>query len=82
MMNNQVYNNQAQIAQQPNDMVAAVNPNQITPTPISPNAFSNQSTINGIYGNANPGTFTRSMPIQPPTGVQTSITPNLGIENQ
>lgn len=82
MMNNQIYNNQAQAGQPLGDMVAPINPNQITPTPISPKAFSNQGTINGVYGNANQGMLTRSTPIAPPTGVETSITPNLGIENQ
>ena len=82
MMNNQIYNNQAQAAQLPGDMTNPINPNQITPTPISPKAFSNQGTINGVYGNANQGMPTRSMPIVPPAGVETSITPDLGIENQ
>lgn len=30
-------------------------------TPISPKAFSNQGTIAGLYGQANPGTFTRTV---------------------
>jgi len=61
---------------------SGINPAQLNPTPISPTAFSNQRTINGVYGNAVPGTFNRSNAIQPPIGVQTSITPNPGIENQ
>lgn len=30
-------------------------------TPISPQAFSNQNTIANMYGQANPGTFTRTV---------------------
>jgi hypothetical protein len=58
----------------------AQNPNQITPTPISPTALSNQGTIAGIYGEQNPDTFTRTVqsPPPPPVGVQTNITPDLG----
>ena len=96
MMNNQIYNNQ-QGGQLPAEQAVidatgvtdiatpkqtSINPRQINPTPISPKAFSNQGTINGVYGNVNPGMPTRSMPVQPPVGVQTSITPDLGIENQ
>jgi hypothetical protein len=60
---------------------------------ISPKAFSNQEAIVGMYGAANPGTFTRTvgntnmvkpmdmtagqdMPVPPPAGVETPITPN------
>jgi hypothetical protein len=58
----------------------AQNPNQITPTPISPTALSNQGTIAGVYGEQNPDTFTRTVqsPPPPPVGVQTNITPDLG----
>ena len=34
--------------------------NQLQPNAISPTAFSNQETIGGVFGQANPGTFTRS----------------------
>jgi hypothetical protein len=42
-------------------------PNQLTPQmPLEPNSinpqgFTNQNNINSIYGQANPGTFTRSV---------------------
>ena len=96
MMNNQIYNNQ-QGGQLPAEQAVidatgvtdiatpkqtSINPRQINPTPISPKAFSNQNAINGVYGRANQGSFTRSVPIAPPAGVETSITPDLGIENQ
>lgn len=56
------------------------NANQVIPTPISPTALSNQSTIAGVYGEQNPDTFTRTVqsPTPPPVGVQTNITPDLG----
>jgi hypothetical protein len=50
---NQPYQNQVQ--------------NQLTPqmpfqpTPINPQGFTNQNNINGVFGQQNPGTFTRSM---------------------
>ena len=31
------------------------------PTPINPKAVSNPKTVNGVYGNANANTFTRTV---------------------
>lgn len=58
---------------------------------ISPNALSNQNTINSVFGQQMPGTFNRnvagntlqvplpvdplSAPLAPPMGVQQPITP-------
>lgn len=44
------------------------NPYQVVPsqTPINPQGFTNQNNINGVFGQQNPGTFTRSM--QSPLG--------------
>lgn len=56
-----------------------INPNQMQPTRINPGLFSNMDTINSL----NPrSAYNQSQPIMPPSGVQTSITPALGIENQ
>jgi len=56
-----------------------INPNQVNPSPINPGLFSNMNTIK----NLNPGsTYNQAQPIMPPNGVQTSITPVLGLENQ
>ena len=38
-----------------------MNTNTIPQTPISPTAFSNQDTIQSVFGQANPGAFTRSI---------------------
>ena len=38
---------------------------QMQPNAISPVAFSNQNTIQGVFGQANPGTFTRSVGTPP-----------------
>jgi hypothetical protein len=35
--------------------------NQLQPNAISPKAFSNQDTIQGMFGRTNEGTFTRSV---------------------
>jgi hypothetical protein len=35
--------------------------NQLQPNAISPSAFTNQNTIQEVFGQANPGTFTRSI---------------------
>jgi hypothetical protein len=35
--------------------------NQLQPTMISPKALSNQNTIQGVFGQANPNTFTRTV---------------------
>ncbi len=59
--------------------VGMVNPNQVKPSPINPKLFSNMDAINSL----NPGSaYNQSQPIMPPNGVQTSITPVMGIENQ
>jgi len=61
-----------------------VNPSLMSETPISPKAFSNSKTMGNIYGKPNAGTFTRTVqdgPQLPPKGVQTSVTPTLGFEN-
>lgn len=72
-------------------------PNQIAPSSINPKAFSNPQAIAGIYGQANPGTFTRSVgnqmgqlagqiadqPVPVPSAIQdeSQITPNQGFNN-
>jgi len=68
-------------------------PNQIAPSPINPKAFSAPQAITGMYGQANPGTFTRSVgqpmgrladqPIPVPSAIQdeSQITPNQGFNN-
>lgn len=38
---------------------------QMQPNAISPVAFSNQDTIKGVFGQANPGTFTRTVGVTP-----------------
>lgn len=43
------------------------------PTAINPQGFTNQNNINGIYGQSNPGTFTRS--VQSP--LMQSMSPSL-----
>ena len=56
-----------------------INPNQVQPSPINPRLFSGMDTINSL----NPGSvYNQSQPTMPPNGVQTSITPVLGTENQ
>jgi hypothetical protein len=86
---------------------APVVKNQMMQSPINPKAVGNARMVRNVYGNQNPGTFTRSvqpngspimqmddqtmqmanpavqqdMPQMPPEGVQTSITPTLGFEN-
>ena len=58
---------------------SSLNPNQVQPSPINPGLFSNMNTINSL----NPGSaYNQAQPIPPPNGVQTSITPALGLENQ
>jgi hypothetical protein len=58
---------------------SAINMNQVKPSMINPKLFSNMETIQGL----NPGSvYNQSQPIMPPSGVQTSITPILGTENQ
>lgn len=52
MMNNKIYNNQKQ-GQMPNA--------QMVPNAINPMAFTNQGTIKSMFGDSNPGTFTRSV---------------------
>jgi len=81
--------------------------NQMMHSAINPKALGNARMVRNVYGNQNPGTFTRTvqnngspvmqmadqdmqmadsamqqdMPQMPPQGVQTSITPTLGFEN-
>lgn len=56
-----------------------INMNQVKPSPINPRLFSNMDAIQSL----NPGSaYNQSQPIMPPSGVQTSITPVLGTENQ
>ena len=62
----------------------AINPSAMMPNAINPKAVGNPMTVNGVYGNANDSTFTRTVndgPQLPPQGVQTSVTPTLGFEN-
>lgn len=102
-------NNNTQIGNE-----SIINQNQPTVIPrqynaISPKALSNQNTIASVFGQANQGTFTRSvgasplmqtidpltgqnidptmeqsasMPVLPPNGVQTPITPTYDLNNQ
>lgn len=70
-----------------------VRPNQMIQSQINPKAFSAPQAIEGIYGQANPGTFTRSVgqpmgqladqPIPVPSAIQdeSQITPNQGFNN-
>lgn len=56
-----------------------INPNQVKPSAINPGLFSNMEAIK----NLNPGSaYNQAQPIMPPNGVQTSITPAMGLENQ
>jgi hypothetical protein len=43
-------------------MPTSINPKAMMPTPINPKAVSNPKTVNGVYGNANANTFTRTVP--------------------
>ena len=53
--------------------------NQVQPSAINPKLFSNMDAL----GNLNPGSaYNQAQPVMPPNGVQTSITPVMGIENQ
>jgi len=68
-------------------------PNQMIQNQINPKAFSAPQAIEGIYGQANPNTFTRSVgqpamplaaqPIAVPSAIQdeSQITPNQGFNN-
>jgi len=72
---------------------AAQSANQIVQSQISPKAFSAPQAIAGVYGQENPGTFTRSVnpqvptqmdgPIPVPSAIQdeSQITPNQGFNN-
>lgn len=44
---------------------AAMPGNQMQPNAISPKAFSNQNTIGNVFGQVNPGTFTRTIGTTP-----------------
>jgi len=62
----------------------AINPSAMMPNTINPKAVGNPMAVNSVYGNANDNTFTRTVnngPKLPPQGVQTSVTPTLGFEN-
>lgn len=53
--------------------------NQMQESAINPGLLSNMDAIK----NLNPGSaYNQAQPIMPPNGVQTSITPAMGIENQ
>jgi hypothetical protein len=39
----------------------AINPRPMMPTPINPKTVGNPMTVQGIYGNANDNTFTRTV---------------------
>ena len=41
---------------------APVNPSAMQPVPINPRAIGNPATVQGVYGNANADTFTRTVP--------------------
>ena len=56
-----------------------INPNQIKPSPINPGLFSNMDAIKNLNPNS---VYNQDRPVMPPSGVQTSITPAMGIENQ
>ena len=40
---------------------APINPNQLQPNAINPNAFSNMNAIQGVYGAQVPNTFNRTV---------------------
>ena len=79
-MTNDIYNNQAV------DLTASEpipgDPNSMQPNSINPNAFTNQGAIQGVFGQPNSGTFTRSVGINPPAGVAQSISPTYDLSNQ
>jgi hypothetical protein len=91
MMNNGIYNqtDQPMVGAMPTPGQMGVNPNQMVPNQINPKAFSNADAISGMYGNANPNTFTRTVgqtmnqPIPTPLAIQddSQITPNQGFNN-
>lgn len=63
-----------------------MNTNTIPQTPISPKAFSNQDTIQSVFGQANPDTFTRVVGAPNPQIASQSLAPttdntNLGTQN-
>ncbi len=72
-----------------------VKPNQMVQNQINPKAFSAPQAITGLYGQANPGTFTRSVntpdlgamdtPDNVPNNIQAAgmatITPDQGFNN-
>jgi hypothetical protein len=79
-MINDVYNNQAV------DIMAGEpvpgNPRTMQQTGINPQAFSDPTTIQNMFGQPNPGTFTRSLGMVPPVGVEQPITPTYDLNNQ
>jgi hypothetical protein len=79
MMNNGLYNQTNMPAV--GDPMAAPMPNQMVQNEINPKAFGAPATIAGVYGQANPGTFTRSIgPLTPPVD-PASITPTPNFNN-
>jgi hypothetical protein len=55
--------------------------NQMAQNQINPKAFSNTAAIEGMYGNANPNTFTRTLgPLTPPVDPN-AITPTPNFNN-
>lgn len=79
-MINDIYNNQAV------DLMASEpipgNPMSIQQNGISPKAFTNQAAMQGVFGQPNPGTFTRSVGNMPPAGVAQPIVPPYDLSNQ
>lgn len=54
---------------QPTTVASSLANNTIAQTPINPKAFSNANAITNIYGQNNPGTFTRTVGQSPFTQV-------------
>lgn len=59
MMNNGLYNGSSFNEVNPLQSISA--PRPMSPTAISPKAFSNQPAINGMFGTAIPNTFNRNV---------------------
>ena len=84
--------NAGQIGMPMNDP-SQVKPNQMVQNQINPKAFSAPQTMDAMYGQANPGTFTRTVgpqapmpmdaPVPVPSAIQdeSQITPNQGFNN-
>lgn len=78
MMNNGIYNQVDPSIVGAMPMQNAIKPNQMVQNEINPKAFSNPTAIQGMYGTANPGTFTRTVgPLVPPVDPSAIVpTPN------